>query len=860
MTSSLAHSGSMKNKSTRENVRVVCRVRPQNAREIKEGGVPCVKVTKTSIEVHSGDEGSHTFQFDRVFGFESDQKSVFDDAAVPLIHDVLNGYNATIFAYGQTGRIYTLSYSYTNFFITDTGILGTGKTHTMEGNIHDSNLKGIIPRSVEALFDGVEEADENIEFTFKISFVEIYMEKIRDLLDETRLKVNLIVREDRIKGLYIAGVTEEYVTSDEELLDIMAMGAGNRATAATGMNEGSSRSHSVFTITVGQRDIHTNATKSGKLILIDLAGSETVKKSGASGQQLEEAKTINKSLSALGGVINALTDDKQSHIPYRDSKLTRLLQDSLGGNSKTVLIIAVSPSSFNAVETIATCRFGTRAKSIQNKVSVNQTRTAVELEVLLARAEKTIETQAGQMSTLQEQVSLLQTAVTNGADPALAAELAKMFAKSKNGASHEHDDEYRDESKEALLDQIASLQTDLEEERHESNRKDTEIAQLNQMFKEKETLLVEAGDLLLEAQHHYETQRERSDQLSREKTDLLGQLESVKARLQDELEKARFDVRELQVNVDTLRAENLQLRKELSEMSGDAMETGPLSSPRDNGMPSQSGKSDASSMNQSLRGSLATGYMNSDHVAGITHSNDYAEGISQAISRTSIESGIDLPKFKEQFKTLCEDFMINEDAALSIWNIIQVIVIQFESVLSSYRSQNDVIAKIRADYSKRFKEMDIQRTRLEKDLQMRTEKVFQQQLQIDDIRQMNQQALGEYFSERDKGQLKSLQQRLEQLVAVHRQLLRKFATLELESVEAKKRIQLRDERIRQLETNARTVSGNMRQQAERHVAELSNLREQIQVSILTRFLVTCMMMIDRWTCCCRFCAPNNRRD
>jgi kinesin family protein 5 len=174
------------------------------------------------------------------------------------------------------------------------------------------------------------------------------------------------------------------------IFNFFLKGAANRATAATGMNEGSSRSHSVFTITVEQKDIITNATKSGKLVLVDLAGSEMVRKTNASGQQLEEAKTINKSLSALGQVINALTDDKQPHVPYRDSKLTRVLQDSLGGNSKTVLIVAVSPSSYNASETISTLRFGTRAKRIENKITINQTRSVEELEALLIRAEKAI--------------------------------------------------------------------------------------------------------------------------------------------------------------------------------------------------------------------------------------------------------------------------------------------------------------------------------------------------------------------------------------------------------------------------------------------------------------------------------------
>eukprot|EP01035_Chromulina_nebulosa_P017350 gene17350-22897_t len=263
---------SPKRVASRENVRVVCRVRPQNTKEIAMGGIPCVTTTHEMIDII--DDNSHNnFSFDKVFGFESTQQEVFEETAVPLVKDVLNGYNATIFAYGQTG---------------------TGKTHTMEGNIRDPELKGIIPRVVEALFDGVGETDDNIEFTFIVSYVEIYMEKIRDLLDDTKLKNNLSVREDKIKGLYIAGVTEEYVTSVEELLEIMSAGAHNRATAATGMNEGSSRSHSVFTITVSQLDTKTKASKSGKLVLVDLAGSETVRKTGASGQQLEEAKTINK--------------------------------------------------------------------------------------------------------------------------------------------------------------------------------------------------------------------------------------------------------------------------------------------------------------------------------------------------------------------------------------------------------------------------------------------------------------------------------------------------------------------------------------------------------------------------------------
>jgi len=174
----------------------------------------------------------------------------------------------------------------------------------------------------------------------QVSYIEIYMERIRDLLDQFRTKTNLTVREDPRHGVYVAGVTEEYCTCEQELLEIMGVGAVNRATAATGMNEGSSRSHSVLMVTVHQRNLETNSSKTGKLFLVDLAGSEMVRKTHASGQQLEEAKTINKSLSTLGLVINALTEEKTQHIPYRDSKLTRVLQVRGGSPSQKAHLVA----------------------------------------------------------------------------------------------------------------------------------------------------------------------------------------------------------------------------------------------------------------------------------------------------------------------------------------------------------------------------------------------------------------------------------------------------------------------------------------------------------------------------------------
>ena len=190
-------------------------------------------------------------------------------------------------------------------------------------SIEDPEHQGIIPRMVKTVFEKIESASEDIEFTVKISMIEIYQEKIKDLLDPA--KSNLKVHEDKVKGIYIADVTETYVGEDLEVYEIMKVGNDNRAIGVTDMNKQSSRSHSIFIMTVSQRNNSDFSTKTGKLYLVDLAGSEKVGKTGAKGQTLDEAKTINKSLTSLGIVINTLTDGKSSHIPYRDSKLTRVL-------------------------------------------------------------------------------------------------------------------------------------------------------------------------------------------------------------------------------------------------------------------------------------------------------------------------------------------------------------------------------------------------------------------------------------------------------------------------------------------------------------------------------------------------------
>uniref|UniRef100_A0A671T4X4 Kinesin-like protein n=1 Tax=Sinocyclocheilus anshuiensis TaxID=1608454 RepID=A0A671T4X4_9TELE len=329
-------------------IKVMCRFRPLNSSEVTRGDKYIPKFQADDNVVIGG----KPYVFDRVFQSNTSQEQVYNACAQKIVKDVLEGYNGTIFAYGQTS---------------------SGKTHTMEGNLHDQDGMGIIPRIVQDIFNYIYSMDENLEFHIKVSYFEIYLDKIRDLLDVS--KTNLSVHEDKNRVPYVKGCTERFVCSPEEVMDTIDEGKSNRHVAVTNMNEHSSRSHSIFLINVKQENTQTEQKLSGKLYLVDLAGSEKVSKTGAEGAVLDEAKNINKSLSALGNVISALAEGT-TYIPYRDSKMTRILQDSLGGNCRTTIVICCSPSSYNEAETKTTLMFGQRAKTIKNTVCVNVELTA----------------------------------------------------------------------------------------------------------------------------------------------------------------------------------------------------------------------------------------------------------------------------------------------------------------------------------------------------------------------------------------------------------------------------------------------------------------------------------------------------
>ncbi|XP_017387935.1 kinesin-like protein KIF3A isoform X3 [Cebus imitator] len=341
-----------------DNVKVVVRCRPLNEREKSMCYKQAVNVDEMrgTITVHktdSSNEPPKTFTFDTVFGPESKQLDVYNLTARPIIDSVLEGYNGTIFAYGQTG---------------------TGKTFTMEGVRAVPELRGIIPNSFAHIFGHIAKAEGDTRFLVRVSYLEIYNEEVRDLLGKDQTQ-RLEVKERPDVGVYIKDLSAYVVNNADDMDRIMTLGHKNRSVGATNMNEHSSRSHAIFTITIecSEKGIDGNMhVRMGKLHLVDLAGSERQAKTGATGQRLKEATKINLSLSTLGNVISALVDGKSTHVPYRNSKLTRLLQDSLGGNSKTMMCANIGPADYNYDETISTLRYANRAKNIKNKARINE--------------------------------------------------------------------------------------------------------------------------------------------------------------------------------------------------------------------------------------------------------------------------------------------------------------------------------------------------------------------------------------------------------------------------------------------------------------------------------------------------------
>ncbi|PON78027.1 Kinesin-like protein [Parasponia andersonii] len=356
------------------NVQVLLRCRPFSDDELRSNAPQVVTCNEYQREVAvsqsiAGKHIDRVFTFDKVFGPSAQQRDLYEQAVIPIVNEVLEGFNCTIFAYGQTG---------------------TGKTYTMEGECKRAKSgpngelppeAGVIPRAVKQIFDTLE--SQNAEYSVKVTFLELYNEEITDLLApeeisrvalEEKQRKQLPLMEDGKGGVLVRGLEEEIVTSASEIFTLLERGSAKRRTAETLLNKQSSRSHSLFSITIHIKEATPEGEeliKCGKLNLVDLAGSENISRSGAREGRAREAGEINKSLLTLGRVINALVEHL-GHIPYRDSKLTRLLRDSLGGRTKTCIIATVSPAVHCLEETLSTLDYAHRAKHIKNKPEVNQ--------------------------------------------------------------------------------------------------------------------------------------------------------------------------------------------------------------------------------------------------------------------------------------------------------------------------------------------------------------------------------------------------------------------------------------------------------------------------------------------------------
>ncbi|RCI04814.1 hypothetical protein CU098_002774, partial [Rhizopus stolonifer] len=497
------------------NIKVVCRFRPQNKLEIREGGVPIIDISEDGTGVSGKD--SNSFSFDKCFGSNTRQQEIFEYSIKSIVDDVVAGYNGTVFAYGQTG---------------------SGKTFTMMGSsIDDPENKGIIPRIIEQIFESIQMAPANMEFTVKVAYMEIYMERVKDLLAPAN--DNLPIHEDKVKGVYVKGIKEVYVADTSEVYDVMRIGGDNRVVAYTNMNAE-----------------------------IDLAGSEKVGKTGASGQTLEEAKKINKSLTALGMVINSLTDGKSSHIPYRDSKLTRILQESLGGNSRTTLIINCSPSSYNEAETISTLRFGARAKTIKNKAKVNADLSPAELKALLKRVKGDAVSYKSYITALENEISLWRSGkkvpeanwasmdnpkpTKTPASPTIPVNGAPITPPQTPAPAFKLsiDDDSRPSTPAMALgkdekDEFFKREQDLLEQISE---KTTELNNRQKQVNEIQDLLVEL--------------KNKEKEISQNNKSLSSELSEAKLQLEKEL----YEKKEGEINIDSLKEANLEYKAELEEL------------------------------------------------------------------------------------------------------------------------------------------------------------------------------------------------------------------------------------------------------------------------------------------------------
>ncbi|KAF2149307.1 kinesin-domain-containing protein [Myriangium duriaei CBS 260.36] len=846
-------------------IKVVARFRPQNKIELASGGGTVVEFeSEDTCNVQSKEGGSGSYTFDRVFSMTSRQQDIFDYSIRPTVDDILNGYNGTVFAYGQTGA---------------------GKSYTMMGSdINNPDAKGVIPRITEQIFASIMASEQNIEYTVRVSYMEIYMERIRDLL--VPQNDNLPVHEEKSKGVYVKGLMEVYVGSVDEVYQILERGGMARAVAATNMNQESSRSHSIFVITVAQKNVETGSAKSGQLFLVDLAGSEKVGKTGASGQTLEEAKKINKSLSALGMVINALTDGKSSHVPYRDSKLTRILQESLGGNSRTTLIINCSPSSYNDAETISTLRFGVRAKSIKNNAKVNQELSPAELKTLLRKAQTQVSTFEEYIGKLESEVGIWRKGETVpkeqwtqsmkvGARGPLSRADTPAIQEARRGSQTPSTP--RPESR-MDLDRASTPSIPMDkDEREEFLRRENE---LQDQLADRESAVSAAEKALAEARSELKELRENSGKTTKENEKLNGEVEGLRM----QVERIAFETKEATITMDSLKEANSDLtnelddvRKELLEAKMSARETSAVIDEKeklkkermaqmmagfDLGSEvfsenersvrtsideldrllelSSAGETIAPDALQSLRKMLV-------EVQGIVRQSDVSGGSTQ-----SAELQAKLAEVQARYQEVLEKNLTADDVA-EIKQRLATSLAQSDGASSNpdvqdalSRQQQDN-ARLRTELEtlrkqalngvngsktlhQQLADFDAMKKSLMRDLQNRCERVVELEISLDSTREQYNNVLRSANSKQQQKKLAFLERNLEQLTLVQRQLVEQNAQLKKEVAIADRKLVARGERIRGLEGLLGESQEKLMAANHRFEAQLTAVKERLEAA------------------------------
>ncbi len=793
-------------------------------------------------------EAQGSFTFDRVFDMSCKQADIFNFSIKPTVDDILNGYNGTVFAYGQTGA---------------------GKSYSMMGtNIDDEEGKGVIPRIVEQIFTNILSSAANIEYTVRVSYMEIYMERIRDLLAPQN--DNLPVHEEKNRGVYVKGLLEIYVSSVQEVFEVMRRGGNARAVAATNMNQESSRSHSIFVITITQKNVETGSAKSGQLFLVDLAGSEKVGKTGASGQTLEEAKKINKSLSALGMVINSLTDGKSSHIPYRDSKLTRILQESLGGNSRTTLIINCSPSSYNDAETLSTLRFGMRAKSIKNKAKVNAELSPAELKMMVAKAKTQITTFENYIVNLEGEVQLWRAGETVPREkwvPSLSGDgvvgarvEARQPARPSTPSRLLHD---RSGAETPAMSERAgtpSLPLD-KDEREEFLRRENE---LQDQLAEKETLAAAMERQLRESKEELTSLKEHDGRIGKDNERLISESNEFKM----QLERLAFENKEAQITMDGLKDANSELTAELDEVKQQMLDM-KMSAKETSAVLNEKEKKKAEKMAKMMAGFDLSGDVFSDNERSVADAIAHLDALydisstgdpippddlkalreklvetqgfvrqaelsafSAASNEAEARKRSDLEARLEALQLEHEDILSrNLDEAdkeevkamlaktLSDQTSTQVELIEgLKADLAVRATENEQLKALVDDLQRRAKangavpmangktvqqqlaEFDVMKKSLMRDLQNRCERVVELEISLDETREQYNNVLRSSNNRAQQKKMAFLERNLEQLTQVQRQLVEQNSALKKEVAIAERKLIARNERIQSLES------------------------------------------------------------